>query len=389
MLEINRPIPLKHLEQLARLRESYCVSIYLPMFKTGQEQNQGLGQAYLKSCLKTSRQHLSAKGMNDKKIDAYLQPIADLLSDLHLWRHPSEGLAIFVNETFGAEYYRLPLAMESQTYVSDHHYLAPMMPLYEFDTTFYLLELSQDHVKLFEGSQYSMEDMFVNEFAPERLEESVGFDYKQKMLQFRTGHALHSAGSFHGHGEGKDDEDKEVIRFFREIDKGVKKAIGDSSAPLIVACVDWLFPVYKEVNTYPGLQHIHLGGDPEFKKRGAMHEEAWTLLSDIFGEKRDQLKARYQELVHTAKTSHQVSEIVPAAINGKIDTLFLRKGDHLYGTYNEKGNCVIIDSEKTTGNASLINMAAMNTFLQGGKVITMEPSEMPEKKRPLNALFRY
>ena len=327
--------------------------------------------------------------MEDKKIDKFLQPIADLLSDLYLWRHPSEGLAIFVNQTYGAEYHRLPIAMESQTYVSDHHYLVPVMPLYEFNTTFYLLELSQDHVKLYQGSQYSMEDMFVNEFAPERLEESVGFDYKQKMLQFRTGHALHSAGSFHGHGEGKDDEEKEIVNFFREIDKGVNKAIDGNSAPLIVACVDWLFPVYKEVNSYPGLQHIHLGGDPEFKKRGNMHEEAWKLLSDVFKEKKDHLRARYQELVHTPKTSHQVSEIVPAAFNGKIDTLFLRKGDRLYGTYNQKTSCVILDSEKTTGNASLINMAAVNTFRQGGKVITLEPSEMPEQKRPLNALFRY
>ncbi len=389
MLELNRPLSAKHLEQLAKLREANCVSIYIPMFKTGQEQNQGLGQAYLKSCLKSARLMLSERGMDRNKIEKYLKPVEELISEIQLWRHPSEGMAIFVNDTFGAEYYLVPLALESETYVSDHHYLVPLMPLYEFDTTFYLLELSQDYVKLYKGSRYSMEDMFVNEFAPERLEESVGFDYKQKMLQFRTGHALHSAGSFHGHGEGKDDDEKEVVKFFREIDRGVNKAIDRRSAPLIVACVDWLFPVYKEVNTYSGLQHIHISGDPEFKNKMNLHRKVWNGIKDIFREKKNQLNERYHELVHTPKTSHQVSEIVPAAFNGKIDTLFLKKGEHLYGTYNRKNNCVIIDSEKTRGNASLINMAALNTFLQGGRVITMEPSEMPEKKRPLNAMFRY
>ena len=309
MLELNRPIPLKHLKQLASLREPNCVSIYIPMFKTGQEQNQGLGQAYLKSCLKSVRHALTEIGMDRNTTDKYLQPVTDLIADIQLWRNPSEGLAIFINQSYGAEYYHVPLALEAQTYVSDHHDLVPLMPLFEFDTTFYLLELSQDYVKLNKGSRYGMEDMFVNEFAPERLEESVGFDYKQKMLQFRTGHALHSAGSFHGHGEGKDDDEVEVVKFFREIDKGVNRAIDGKYAPLIVACVDWLFPVYKEVNTYQGLQQMHLSGDPEFESRSNLHEEAWGRLSDTFKDKKVELQDKYKELVHTAKTSHQVSEI--------------------------------------------------------------------------------
>ena len=97
----------------------------------------------------------------------------------------------------------------------------------------------------------------------------------------------------------------------------------------------------------------------------------------------------YKEIVHTPKVSHQISDIIPAAIQGRIDTLFIRKGDKVYGTYNAKNNCVILDSEKDEINISLINLAAINTLLQGGNVFIMETQDMPHNKRPLNAIFRF
>ncbi|MBT8312024.1 MAG: hypothetical protein KJN91_04180, partial [Eudoraea sp.] len=56
--------------------------------------------------------------------------------------------------------------------------------------------------------RYGLQDLFIEMHAPEQLEEAVGYDYKQKSLQFRTGQAGFAQGAFHGHGEGKDDEKK-------------------------------------------------------------------------------------------------------------------------------------------------------------------------------------
>ena len=120
-----------------------------------------------------------------------------------------------------------------------------------------------------------------------------------------------------------------------------------------------------------------------------LKDAAWSLLSDFYSSKREQKKELYKEVQHTAKASHQISDVIPAAIQGRIDTLFIRKGDKAYGTFNPKNNCIILDSEKDKVNVSLINLAAINTLLQGGNVFIMETEDMPYKKRPLNALFRY
>ena len=95
MNEVFLPLPLEQWENLARYKSDYCVSIYVPMYKSGKEQNEGLSQAHLKASIKRSAQSLLAHGMDPREIDIYLQPISDLLPDYQLWRNPSDGLVIF------------------------------------------------------------------------------------------------------------------------------------------------------------------------------------------------------------------------------------------------------------------------------------------------------
>ena len=389
MTNMHHPIPRNHFQKLATHREPFSVSIYLPMFTKGKEQNLGLSEAHLKSSIKEAHGILLDQGMEEKSAIKYLKPVKDLLAEIAIWRNPSEGMAIFLSPGMKMQHFKVPVKFEPFTYVSDHYHLLPLLPLYELESSFHLLALSQDHVKLYEGNLFEMQDLFVNELAPERLEEAVGFDYEQKMLQFRSGHSLYSTGSFHGQGEGKDDDGKEISFFFREINKGVNATIKDKSVPLVLACVDWLFPAYKSINTYPLLHREFVSGDPEYKNEAKMHKEALALVRDMQMKKTEQVANRYTDLMHTPKTSHQISEIVPAAVQGKIDTLFLCKGDDVFGTFNEAKDCVILDSEKSSNNLSLPNLAAMNTFLKGGNVFTLDTEDMPVKKRPMNALFRY
>ena len=389
MNEVFLPLPMDQLEKLAKFKGQFCVSIYLPMYKSGKEQNQGLSQAHLKAAIKESSRFLHLQGMDQKEIDSYLQPVSELLSDFQLWRNPSDGLVILLSKGMGLIYYQLPIEFDPYVYVGDHFYIVPLTPLVEFDSSFYLLALSQDHVKLYLGNKYRLEDLYVNDFAPGVLEEAVGFDFEQKMLQFRTGQALHSAGSFHGRGDGKDDSTKEIIYFFREINKGVNKAIEKKNAPLVLACIDWLYPIYKEVNNYPNLYHKHLSGDPEFTPKSKLKENTWSLLSDYYGANRKKKLDLFSEVSHTSKASHQISDIIPAAIQGRIDTLFIKKGDKVYGTYNSKNSCVILDSERDNLNISLINLATIHTLLQGGHIFILDQDDMPFKKRPMNAIFRF
>ena len=385
---IKHPLPKTIFENLANAHGLHCVSIYLPMHKDGKEQNARIAQATLKQCLKKVHKDLEHHEMDSQEIKKYLKPLEALLSDIELWRNPSDGLAIFLDKK-GLNYYVLPISFEIKTYVSDHFYLMPLLPLYHEDEEYYLLELSQDYVKLYEANKYGYQDIYIEDFAPAQLEEAVGFDFRQNMLQFRGGQSFQGTETYQGKGEGKDDVKKELFTFFRAIDNGINKIISDKKAPLIIACADPLFGFYKEANTYPTLLENYIAGDSEFKNKTKLHQESWKIVHPYFEKIKEAKLLQYKELVHTPKTSYQISEIVPAAMNGKIDTLFVENGADEFGIFDQETNRLMLRKKTDLNNASISDLSAVNTFLQGGKVFFLAPEEMPDPGQTMNALLRY
>lgn len=385
---IKHPLPRTIFENLANKHGLHCVSIYLPMNKDGKEQNAHIAQATLKQCLKKANKDLEQHEMDSNEIKKYLRPIEALLTNIELWRNPSDGIAIFLDKE-GMRYYKIPISFQTKTNVSDHFFLKPLLPLYNEDDDYYLLELSQDYIKLYQANKFGYEDVHIEDFAPAQLEEAVGFDFRQNMLQFRGGQNSQTTGTFQGKNPGNDDIKKELFRFFREIDNGINKLITNKKAPLVIACAEPLFGLYKEANTYPTLLENHIAGDSEFKNKTKLHEESWKLILPYFEKTKEAKLVQYRELYHTPKTSYQISEIVPAAINGKIDTLFIQNDEDEFGVFDKQTNRLILRKKNELNNASLSDLSAVSTFIQGGKVYVLDPEEMPDKGHSMNALLRY
>ncbi|CAN0429660.1 unnamed protein product, partial [Scytosiphon promiscuus] len=97
----------------------------------------------------------------------------------------------------------------------------------------------------------------------------------------------------------------------------------------------------------------------------------------------------FKKLDGTERTSSNIEQILPAAIQGKIDTLFIQKNEDIWGIYEPKKNSVRVDKELLPSNVSLLNKAAMKTFMNGGKVYLMEKEDMPNAFSIINALYRY
>ena len=358
------------------------------MYKTGKEQNEHLAQETLKECIKNVHKTLKEYQLSDAEIITYLKPIETLIADVELWRNPSEGLVIFLDKK-GLNYYILPISFEIKTQVASSFYLTPILPLYEEEGMYYLLELSQDYVKLYKATKYGLTNLHIKNLAHDTIEKAVGFDFKQKMLQFRSGQDAFSSGTFHGHGEGKDDEKKEIFTFLKGIDKAVNNSIENKKSPLIVASTNNVFNTYKQINTYPILYGKNCKGDPEFTNKTELHAASLELIKPYFEENKKQQLKQFQKLYHTPKISYQINEIIPAAILGKIDTLFVDKNSDQFGIYNQESGKLILNNKKEIQNASLTNLAAIQTFINGGKVYVLNAEEMPAKGRPLNAIFRY
>jgi len=373
---------------LADIHDSACASVFIPTHPSGEEVLRAQDALLLKNQVKEIKNSLKAKGLSESSIEDFLMPVKKLIDDKEFWRHQSEGLAVFLSNNFFRKY-EVPLKLEPYSYVSHEFFLKPLVPLFNNDLKFFLLGLELENLKFYEGSRSGLTEKAIENFVPSRLEEVVGFDYEQKSLQFRSQHEGHGQSVFHGHGEGKDEKKTEIKRYLREIDKGLKKLLNAQQDPLVVACVDYLFPIYKEINTYKHLYPEHISGNPSLPDINTLHSKAWELLKPLTNKTKMEKAEIFRQFQGTARTANSIDEIVPAALHGKIDTLFLQKDEDAFGVYSKKTNTVETEKGGKEAEVSLFNMAAVHAYLHGADVFLMEKEEMPDGFSTINALFRY
>jgi hypothetical protein len=378
----------KEFIKLAGIHKPHCISIFIPTHRAGQEVNEGKDRLMLKNQLQKAEKELKEYKLTGNEIKALLAPAREMLDDVKFWKYQSDGLALFIANDFFRSY-SLPIHFEEYVYVADHYYLKPLVPLFNAGGEFFILALSQKDVRLYQGFPFQLNELEVKGLLPEELEKVVGYDYKQKYLQFREGQTGTDKTMFHGHGEGKDDKKDEITKFFRAVNRGVMDYLGNSKAPLIIAAVDYLIPIYLDVNEYKNVYSRHISGNPEEEDPLLLHEKAMELLHDRIEEEKRESIASFERELSFMRASYREGDIIPASINGRVDTLFIQNRSSLWGTYVEKTNSVDIDDAKTPNNVDLLNTAAIETKLKGGSVFLLEKDEMPEPRSLANALLRY
>lgn len=381
-------LSIEKFKELARINKPHCISIFIPTHRMGKEVNEMIDQKNLKNQIKEVREELKNYQPDKKETDHLLKPVEALLDDNGFWKHQSDGLAIFRNHD-EFMYFTIPVYFDPYVYVDDHFYLKPLLPYINDDDSFYLLALSLNGARLFEGFPNRIEELIVEDVLPGEPEEVLGYDFKEKNLQFRTGQTGNNQTIYHGHGKGKEDEKTEILKYFRAINDGVMQILQGSNIPLLLAAVDYLVPIYREVNDYKYLEQEFISGNPEHEDPVVLHEKARKILKDYFNRKRREKLAAFEQALSNVKASYKEEEIVPAAINQQIDTLFIRNREEMWGVYDKNTNKIITRDEKKGQNSCLLNMAAVHTILNNGSAYLMDKDKMPEPSSKLNAIFRF
>ena len=382
-----RTITKKDIERLDSFHSSNCISIYIPTHRSGKDVIEKLDPKALKNELKEVKIKLQNE-LSVNEIEKLVAPIQELLDDSGFWRKQSDGLAIFLAKDF-FETYKLPIHFETFNYVDNFFYLKHLLPMFVGDGIFYFMTLQLEDVKLYKMTRQSINEVKINHLIPHRLEESVGYDYEEKGLQFRNQNVGYGAATYHGHAESDHDHKNEILRYFREINNGLMTLLKEESAPMLIASQDYLFSIYKSVNTYKYLLDDQINYDSDVSDKYLLHNKAWEIMDPIFDKERKSKIEEFKKHESTNRTSSDINEVLPAAFLGKIDTLFIEKDKDVFGIYDATKHKVEIRENSKGTKVSLLNMAAIRTFLQGGKVYLLNKDDMPNPYSKVNALYRF
>jgi len=364
-----------------------CVTIALPTHRAGPDTRQN--PIRYKKLMRDAEERLLAGGLRAPETLQMLEPARKLLDNTPFWQHQGEGLVVFVSPKL-FRYYQLPSKPEELVVVGERFHIKPILRLLTGNRRFYILALSQNEVRLLEATQQGARPIELKGM-PGSLAEALKYEQSDKQLQSRTlsgGRSGKGDSVFYGQGAASDVAKERMLRYFHQIDDGLRKQIRDTRPPLVFAGVDYLYPLYQEANSHPHLMSEAISGNPEELGADELHRRAWAIVEPYFEQTRLDAAEYYRQLANTARASHKISQVAPAAYQGKVETLFVAMNVQQWGTYAPEVGAVHEYDEARPGSEDLLDFAAVHTILHGGAVYAVDPQHMPNGSA-IAAVFRY
>lgn len=384
-----KPFTKEELRELMEMGEEPSLSFFLPTDPVSRDPQQN--RIILKNLLRQAEDQLKQTTLRPAEIEKLMSPVETLYNESIFWSHQQEGLAIFVNRNL-FRYYRLPISFDEVVEVGKTFHLKPLLPLLSQDYQYYLLTLSQNQVQFYQCSPDHMHPTDMDGI-PESLDEAMRYDQPEKQLQFSTrtpqgGGGEMRAAAFHGQGIGMENTKKDLLQFFHKLDAGIQQKMTDSNAPLVLAGVDYLFPIYREANTYPHLLDKGITGSPEELTIKDLHRQSLSLVAPLMKESQKKALALFAELEGTGRTSRELEDILLAAYHGRVETVFVATGYQRWGVYSQDEQQVEVHESASSDNEDLVNVTSLQTYLNGGSVYIVPAEEMPGDTG-MAAIFRY
>jgi len=320
-----------------------------------------------------------------------MTPVRELVDDQAFWQTQSAGVAIFRSpEVFKT--FRLPTPLDENAVVEHRFHLKPLFSLVNGDGRFYILALSLKNVRLIDASRHSAREVELPPDVPRSFNEALG-NLTRNYTQFQASTSSKTVSRspiFHGHGTGEDNLKAEIVQYFNLTDKALLKHM-DRDAPVVLAGVEYLLPRYHETTEHPKVLEEGLTGNADGLSAEELRDAAWEIVEPHFLEDRRRAAERYGDLSGTGRASSRYQEILPAAHDGRIDTLFVARGVRLWGSYDAKSRAVRLEENQATQrnhSEDLLDLAAVQTFLNGGTVYAVPQQEIPDGQA-MAAVFRY
>lgn len=386
---------LEQIKTLAQQQNYPGISLFMPTHRAGQDTQQN--PIRFKNLLREVERRLTeVESYKPRELEAFMQQAHALLDDSDFWQHQREGLAVFFAEN-DFHVYRLPFTVDEQVIVAQSYYIKPVLPLFTNNGHFYLLAFSQNDVRLFEGTRYTVGEVEIPDDVPQSLAEAMRFDDPEKQLQFHTGTAPASgdggerAGMFYGHGAGEEERKIQIERYLNELDKGVRRVLGHEGTPLVLAGVDYLLPIYRKVSEYAHIMEDGITGNPEHLRPDELHAQAWPIVEPHFRQAMETVLNEYHALkANSDRATDNLNEIVAAAFYGRVDKLILSVDAQAWGVFDAETGRVMRhrQAQSSDDNLPLTDFAAVHTLNNSGTVYALAADEMPADV-PALAVLRY
>jgi hypothetical protein len=377
--------------ELANHSGDCTVSLILPTHKSGFGVNERFDPTSFKSALQDIARQLGERGIGQPTIEKWLEPGYNLIRDDAFWLNLSPGLAVYIADGF-FKYIKMPYEPTQKIVVESTFYVTPLVEMMERSEYFYLLVISKQNAKIFRGDSYGLQALPIE--LPQSIEEVKRLS-DLDATTFRTGESGRRApgvaqnGVIHGAGGGNPDGKDNMLVYFEAVDDILwEKLLNKENAPLLLAAVEYEIPIYKSACDYHNIWPEALTGNRDRQETSALHQDAMTIMKPYFEQRLNRALELYGNKSATELTSSIPADVIPAAYYGRISHLFVCKGEHVWGTFDEMANEIKFAESASENIEDLVDNAVVKTLATGGEVFVLDKERMPAESS-IAALLRY
>jgi hypothetical protein len=376
---------IRELQWLVGQQQPPCVSIYLPTHRhrPGTEQD----PIRFKNLVSEAARLLREKHRS-QDVGWFLAPI-EAFSTSEFWRYQEDGLAVFCCPGT-CVHYRLPVSVPGIAVVSNSFHTKPLVGYLNSNRHYFVLSLSKREVQLYEGSPYGLGRIELQSFSQELRDAMRESQAKHFLPDVADDEAMASANRQDrriGHGEKK----KEILKYFRAIDRALWPILREERSPLVLAAVGYFHPLFREACHYPYLLDEGIEGSVTRMSLESLREAAWQLVSFYEADLEGALLERYESALKSGRASNQLSDIAKAAAHGRIQILLHDAGKIIWGRLDrDTGNIAIHEhqEQQDAEDADMIDELCEMTLLKGGEIFEISSGDLL-KNSPLGAIYRY
>ncbi|NTV02729.1 MAG: hypothetical protein HGB04_08110 [Chlorobiaceae bacterium] len=373
---------------LLKEHDSPCISIFMP---TGRRHPENLQDALHFKNLVTEAREKGIALVGKRGIQSLIDRLTPMIDDHDFWMHTLDGVAVFVSpDHFQVLHLQEPV--EAQVSVSEKgkFHIKPLLRLFQSGDRFQVLAVTRTDVRLFEGNRFRLEEIRPAAGVPKTLVDALGFETTPPHQTVASFGVAGSPGSMrHGHSSRRDEEELDIERFYRVVDRAVTEWHSmPSGLPLILAALPEHQSEFRAVSHNPHLLEEGLSIDPRLAGSEELRLLAWELLEPRWSMKVDEMLAKYEEYYSKQLGDDDPYVIAKAAGAGRVWTLLLDSERRYPGSLEPATGRIVPAKAGDVSAGDVLEDLAMLVLDNGGEVLVL-PSEKMPSLTGVAALYRY
>lgn len=350
-------------DRLRRVSGYPCVSLLLPTHRTAPENYQDA--KVLKNLAHNARERL-LKEFEERDIKFILENLESVQASIDHQQN-KEGLAVFISEGV-CEVVRVPVTVEARVVIDQNFATRPVLRAMNSHTAYYILTLSESHIRLLEANR-------------DRAHEVHEFGFPVENKHHHVTHKMRNVWS--------KEEDEQVRDFFREVDQKFDEVYKAHPRLLVLAGSEHALDNFRHVTEHTGLILASVNGNYDHTPAGELGEVVWPHVKDASHQRQLEEMDKLGEARGTNKVALGLAEVYATAVQGRGNTLFVEDNFFHPAKVVDGHLETLVDREDPEVVDDIVDEIAETVLAMKGKVVFVKQAMLAEYGSPIAMTLRY